>query len=451
MSKIITSKFTFLEYLAPSVEINQLQNIEQIESIFKVSDDGGNYLSWNYRNQSSFNGFNELATNQFYFIISKSLQPNFVLYEQPQGLNIQSEDLDIQKKYQFFTPKDDVKIKNFINRIKEVYSISQEGLNFLAWDAQNEDQFNSFFELKSNNTYLIISEQTALPYYIYSLFDKSSWQTLSEPYKSYLDQASDRWETYIRYSTNSISKIKNFESGWKGLRLDLNQYEEFLNSSSGTIAYSGPNEYIDLVTNQQSIKFNSVSFSLGINTYFSNQFNSEDWVNIMTHELGHALGIGIYWDSSLEPQGASPPANFFLDGQKYVETKSAYNSIVGLPRSKIPLEDSGGEGTASGHWENSYRSESYLGAEGLNYPGLYNELMVGWYSSGLNFVLSQLSIKCLVDFGYEEINIGSQEDSPQIVSNLNLLKMQNFTKLNCGNRKIIPKKLTPFNPSSVVS
>ncbi len=33
MSKIITSKFTFLEYLAPSVEIYQLQNIDQIESI----------------------------------------------------------------------------------------------------------------------------------------------------------------------------------------------------------------------------------------------------------------------------------------------------------------------------------------------------------------------------------------------------------------------------------
>ncbi len=233
--------------------------------------------------------------------------------------------------------------------------------------------------------------------------------------------------------------------------MDLNQYEEFSDSNSGMIAYSGPYEYIDLVVGQQSTKFNSVSFSLGINTYFLNQFNSEDWVNIITHELGHALGIGIYWDSSLQIEGAVPPVNFFLNGQSYAETKNAYNSIIGLSRSKIPLEDTGGQGTASGHWENSYRSESYPGAEGLNYPGLHNELMVGWYSSGLNFVLSQLSIKCLVDFGYEETNIGSQEDSPQIVSNLNLLKMQNFKKLNCGNRKIIPKKLTPFNPSSVVS
>lgn len=424
MPKTITKKLTFLEYLGPTKQISQLQNLEDINSIIKVSENGDTYSTWSRLNDPIFNSINQLTTNDFYLIISKNSNPNFVLYQEEDAI---SQDNPIEKKIQFFSPKNDVKIKIMKNRIVSAYDISESGDNFSSWNKNNLDIFNSFDTFHQGKVYLIISENDSIPYYIYPTFDKTSWETISEPYKSYLDQAADRWEQYIRYKQETVSLIKNNYVSWKGLKLDLNQYEEFSDPNSQMIAYAGPYEYVDL----PEIEINSVSFVLGINTSFS-EFDQNDWINILTHELGHALGIGVFWSQEAINSGSVPPVNNFLDGQTYVDTNSAYNEIIGLTRPKVPLEDSGGDGTNSAHWEDDYRLSSYTGSDGFDYPGVMNELMVGWYSAGSDRVISKLSTKCLVDFGYEEINLGANEGDPTKSTNFRMLN-ENTIKLNCKN------------------
>jgi hypothetical protein len=260
------------------------------------------------------------------------------------------------------------------------------------------------------------------------LFDTSSWASLPEPFKSYLDKAANRWMNYIKFNQGVATAINSIVINWNGIQ--LNSYSLFNDISSGVIASCGVYDYVDLQTISSGVKFNTVSFDLNINLAYQGYYGECEWVDILTHELGHALGIGIFWDSSLQSMGAVPPANYFLDGNSYINAQDAYNLITGLSRSKTPLEDAGGSGTASAHWEIQYRDSSFIGSGGFNYYGFYNELMIGYYSKGVEFKLSKLSIKTLVDFGYEEIEIGASEGDPTLVSNF-IRTMTSLTKLNC--------------------
>lgn len=267
------------------------------------------------------------------------------------------------------------------------------------------------------------------------LFDKSSWSSVvPQPYLGYLNQAADRWAQYVRYNPSVAAAITSDDPTWNGLKLDSNlDYTEQNNSNSGTIAACYIVGAWDLVLGSPSVQLNSTSFGLIINKYYENQFSSTDWVNILTHELGHALGIGILWSPSLSANGAVPPSNNFLSGAAYANCQSAYNTITSNSNYvQIPLESTGSSGTASAHWENNFRSSAATGSGGLSHIGLVNELMVGYYSAGMNSIISNVSLKVLVDFGYQEINPGTNEGTPTLDTGASLVAQQNLIKLNCG-------------------
>jgi hypothetical protein len=161
------------------------------------------------------------------------------------------------------------------------------------------------------------------------LFNKNSWSPVQEPYKTYLDQAADRWGTYLAYDPATVATIRSLSnwSNWEGLRLgSINIYTDIISS---TVASCGPINYVIIQNANLAVpKFQSLNFLLNINAAYLNTFSASDWLNIMTHELGHALGIGIYWQSSFANVGAVPPSNFFLDGNYYVNAKNAYVDIV---------------------------------------------------------------------------------------------------------------------------
>jgi hypothetical protein len=246
------------------------------------------------------------------------------------------------------------------------------------------------------------------------LFNTSSFVgTVPEPYLTALNAAVTRWSTYVKFNPNIVAAIKaQINPNWNGI--SINSYNT-INDSQSYIAACGVNQYIDIQAGG-GVKFNTYTFNLFVNLYYANIFNATDWANIMTHELGHALGIGIYWGTFYQAGGAVPPTDFFLSSTAYPSAGGAYNSILGSTRPKISLENEGGGGTASAHWENNFRSSSAAGSEGFNYPGLQNELMVGFYSPSTNFVISSLSIKTLVDFGYFEKNVGVNEGTPTLVN-----------------------------------
>jgi len=246
------------------------------------------------------------------------------------------------------------------------------------------------------------------------LFDTSSFVgVVPEPYLTALNSAAARWSTYVKFNPNVVAGIKSqINPNWNGIR--INNYTT-INDSQSYIAACGVHQYIDIQSGG-GVKFNTYTFNLFVNLYYANIYNSTDWANVMTHELGHALGIGIYWGTFYQAGGAVPPTDAFLSSTAYPSAGSAYNTILGSSRPKISLENEGGGGTASAHWENSFRPSSAAGSDGFNYPGLQNELMVGFYSPSTNFVISDLSIKTLVDFGYFEKNVGANEGVPTLVN-----------------------------------
>ncbi len=103
--------------------------------------------------------------------------------------------------------------------------------------------------------------------------------------------------------------------------------------------------------------------------------------DVMTHEIGHVLGIGTLWNSALLV-GASGPDPYFTGAA----ARNAFLNVGGASYAgnHVPVENTGGAGTRGGHWR-----ETVFG----------NELMTGWLNSGAN-PLSAVSIASLQDIGY---------------------------------------------------
>ena len=113
--------------------------------------------------------------------------------------------------------------------------------------------------------------------------------------------------------------------------------------------------------------------------------------DVILHEMGHVLGIGTLWDfqglladPSLDPGGGTiPGADPHFTGSQAI---AAFDDAGGgaYVGEKVPVEDTGGVGTADSHWRESV---------------LDNELMTGFIGSGSN-PLSGITITSLADQGY---------------------------------------------------
>jgi hypothetical protein len=253
------------------------------------------------------------------------------------------------------------------------------------------------------------------------LFNRSSFSIVPQPYRNYLNQAVDRWEQYIRFNPlvwDAIKANSSFSSLFNGIYLLSNGLEMFNDNTDGTIAYCGIYNYWDLVTTSSSVKFNAINIQLGINQAYEYYYTPAEWVDVLTHELGHGLGIGIFWIPELQTSGSVPPSNHFLSGSAYLNCRSGYRQVINnaVGYNKIPLEDFGSSGTAGGHWENSFRSADYPYSDNVLYPGLINELMIGYINEGGNMRISPISIGALKDFGYEELNPGNHEGYVHLIN-----------------------------------
>jgi hypothetical protein len=104
------------------------------------------------------------------------------------------------------------------------------------------------------------------------------------------------------------------------------------------------------------------------------------FTEVVTHEMGHVLGFGTEWSdgrSLLLGGGGTDPR--FVG----MRANAEYAALGGS--GMIPVENTGGVGTADAHWR-----ESIFG----------NELMTGYLDPGLN-PLSAMSIASMADLGYQ--------------------------------------------------
>ncbi len=127
------------------------------------------------------------------------------------------------------------------------------------------------------------------------------------------------------------------------------------------------------------------------------QFDSADLAQLeasgqlfstVLHEMGHVLGIGTIWQQRGLLSGAGTANPRFVG----VQATAAYNQLFGRNEAGVPVENSGGPGTADGHWRESVFN---------------NEIMTGYLNSGPN-PLSRMTIASLGDLGYQ-VNLNAAD------------------------------------------
>lgn len=109
---------------------------------------------------------------------------------------------------------------------------------------------------------------------------------------------------------------------------------------------------------------------------------------VILHEMAHVLGFGTLWDlqglladPSLPPASGSDP---HFTGAQGIGAFDNAGGVAYVAGAKVPVEDSGGVGTADAHWR-----ESVFGIE----------LMTGFIGAGQN-PLSRITLASLADQGY---------------------------------------------------
>jgi Tryptophan-rich Synechocystis species C-terminal domain/Leishmanolysin len=184
-------------------------------------------------------------------------------------------------------------------------------------------------------------------------------------YRSYFDAAAARWEQVI------IGDLPGFVVPGYGFVDDLliSVSIASIDGAGGILGEAAPVWYRNssLLPIQGNITFDSADVTRMV--------ADGSFASVVLHEMGHVLGIGSMWQA----EGLSNGFNAYFG----TNGLAAYRQLGGTG-AFVPLETTGGPGTAGGHW-----SEAVFG----------NELMTGFISGASN-PLSILTIASLQDQGY---------------------------------------------------
>ncbi len=102
--------------------------------------------------------------------------------------------------------------------------------------------------------------------------------------------------------------------------------------------------------------------------------------DVITHEMGHVIGVGTIWALKGKLSGAGT-ANPRFTG---AAAKAEFGKLTAAGAAEVPVENTGGAGTRDGHWrETVFRTE----------------LMSGFIASPNN-PLSRMTVASLRDLGY---------------------------------------------------
>lgn len=102
--------------------------------------------------------------------------------------------------------------------------------------------------------------------------------------------------------------------------------------------------------------------------------------DVITHEMGHVLGIGTIWTNKGLLSGGSGNNPVFTG----TNAKKEYGILKGTGPAVVPVENTGGPGTKNSHWR-----DAVFG----------NELMTGFVAGPPN-PMSRVTVASLKDLGY---------------------------------------------------
>ena len=134
---------------------------------------------------------------------------------------------------------------------------------------------------------------------------------------------------------------------------------------------------------------------------------------ILIHEMMHGLGFGTLWEY------LALVRNLNLPTVKYVGAAALaqYNSVFQVSFASVPLENTGGAGTAGSHWRESVFA---------------NELMTGFLNQNTpTNPFSVISVGALEDLGYTVNYTAAQPYTPSAPAVASLLSMSSDN--NSGN------------------
>jgi hypothetical protein len=103
--------------------------------------------------------------------------------------------------------------------------------------------------------------------------------------------------------------------------------------------------------------------------------------DVITHEMGHVLGVGTIWGLKGVLAGANTNNPTFTG----LNAKKAYGQLKGQGPTAVPVENQGGAGTANAHWRDTV---------------FKNELMTGFVNQAPN-PMSRVTVASLKDLGYK--------------------------------------------------
>ncbi|MCA8986492.1 MAG: right-handed parallel beta-helix repeat-containing protein, partial [Planctomycetaceae bacterium] len=193
---------------------------------------------------------------------------------------------------------------------------------------------------------------------------------LTASQQAIFQSAADRWAEIIVGDLPDVGAIDDVQITAEGLAID---------GVNGILGQAGPTA----LRNGSNLPFQGLM-----------EFDSADLAaleasgqleDVILHEMGHVLGIGTIWNLQGLLQNPS-----FGDGVTDTRFTGAlattqYNTIFGVTDTGVPVENSGGPGTADGHWRESI---------------LDNELMTGFLNSPGPNPLSRITAGSLQDLGY---------------------------------------------------
>ena len=158
---------------------------------------------------------------------------------------------------------------------------------------------------------------------------------------------------------------------------------ERIDGPGGTVANAGPcvTRGLSMLPVLGSMRFDSEDLA-----------NLEDTgvlVNIVIHEMGHVLGIGTIWPLFKLLVNPSVPSNANADthfaGPLAITAFDDAGGTTYTGGAKVPVENTGEEGSADGHWRESVLAE---------------EIMTPFFVLGLPQPLSAITVESLADVGY---------------------------------------------------
>ncbi len=190
-------------------------------------------------------------------------------------------------------------------------------------------------------------------------------------YQAAFTQAAARWEEII------TGDIPDFTSVRHGLIDDLliDATIAPIDGESGILGRAGPDIFREtsLLPAHGIMEFDSADVAT--------MLASGTWTDVILHEIGHVLGIGILWDEGfLDLTNASGD---YIGAHGLAE----YRTLSGNPSATaVPIEHDGSGGTAESHWDEATFD---------------TELMTGYAeTSGIDMPISRMTIGLLQDMGY---------------------------------------------------